>query len=636
MAKKKTQLDRFAGLSWQDLEEWAGSKIVSRGKNYQRQGLVSELARTDGGGLVAWVDGTERYATRVDIGEDGLPESICSCPYEFDCKHAVAAVLEYLKRVDNNKDIPKATPDDDRLRLLEEEDRNDEPDEDDEYALPEDMLRDIDSVLKGKTKAQLTDLIHEIADRHPKIARDLVDRSNLSAGNTKALVKNLRQEIRDIADEPGWQNYWQGEGYTPDYSGIRKKLAALLKAGHSDEVLAVGRELVTTGNDHVGMSDDEGETHGEIADCMPLIVEALDRSALEHADKLIWALDAVLEDQYELCEAFAEYLHRDHPATAWSTVADRLLSRLKSFKPKKRMDEFSRNYERNHLSDWAIHALEQAGREEEIIPHCEAEAKRTGRYNRLVERLMAARRFQDAERWIHEGIRVTKGKCPGISGALRDKLLEIRTIEKNWPVVAAIQVEEFVRYPSHKAFADCKKSSDRAKAWSEVRERLLAYLEKGILPWKQRGWPLQESGLDEPEPERKNRYPMADKLIGIAILEKRPEQVLHWYDQILRKGFGRYGVNDDDVAAAVQSHAPERAVNIWKSKAERLIAQVKPKAYREAAKYLRKAGLVMEQQKKSKQWSQYLQGIRQQHARKIRLIEILDGLAGKPIVKKRG
>jgi uncharacterized Zn finger protein len=129
---------------------------------------------------------------------------------------------------------------------------------------------------------------------------------------------------------------------------------------------------------------------------------------------------------------------------------------------------------------------------------------------------------------------------------------------------------------------------------------------------------------------------MADKLIAIAILEKKPDQVLHWYDQIPRKGFGRYGVNDDEVAAAVQSHAPERAVDIWKSKAERLIAQVKPKAYREAAKYLRKAGLVMEQQKKSKQWSQYLQGLRQQHARKIRLIEILDGLAGKPIVKKRG
>ncbi|MGD9352060.1 MAG: SWIM zinc finger family protein [Desulfobacterales bacterium] len=636
MPKKKTQPDRFVDLSWNDFEEWAGSKIVSRGKNYQRQGLVSELAQTDDGSLIAWVEGSERYATRVDMGDDGLPESICTCPYEVDCKHAVAVILEYLKRVDSNKDIPKAIPNDDRLKLLEDEDWDDEPEDDDEYVLPEDMQKDIDGFLKGKTKAQLIELIQEFARRHPKIAQDLVDRRHLSVGNTKALVKNLRQEIRDIADEPGWQNYWQGEGYTPDYSGIRKKLSALLAAGHPDEVLAVGRELVTTGNDHVGMSDDEGETHMEIADCMPVIVEALNRSSLEHADKLIWALDAVLEDQYELCEAFAEYLHRDHPATVWSTVADRLLSRLKSFKPTKGMDEFSRNYERERLSDWTIHALERASRKDEVIPLCEAEAKRTGSYLRLVDRLMAARRYQDAERWILTGIQNTKGKWSGSANRLRDKLMEIRIKERNWSAVAAIQADEFVRYPSRKAFSDCKKTSGRVKAWSDVRESLLRYLEKGILPWKQRGWPLPDSGLDKPEPERKDRYPMADKLIAIAILEKKPDQVLHWYDQILRKGFGWYGVNDDEVAASVQSYAPERAVDIWKNKAERLIAQVKPKAYREAAKYLRKAGLVMERQKKSKQWDEYLQGLRQQHARKIRLMEILDGLKGKPILKKRG
>jgi len=636
MPKKKNQLDRFADLTWYDFEEWAGSKIVSRGKNYQRQRRVSDLAATDDGSLVAWVDGTKRYATRVVMGDDGLPESICTCPFEFDCKHGVAVAIEYLKRVENSKRVPRVKLDDDRLKLLEDEDWDDEPDDDDEYALTEDMQKDIDGFLKGKTKAQLIDLIHEIARQHPKIAQDIVDRRHLSVGNTKALVKNLRQEIRDIAEEPGWQNYWQGEGYTPDYSGIRKKLAALLAAGHPDEVLAVGRELVTTGTQQVEMSDDEGETLREIADCMPVIVAALDRSSLEHANKLIWALDALLEDQYELCEAFAEYLHRKHPAPAWSSLADQLLSRLKALKPARGTDEFSRNYKRDRLSDWVIHALEQAGRKDEIIPLCEFEAKRTGSYLRLVDRLIASRRYQDAERWILTGIQNTRGKWSGIASRLRDKLMEIRINEKSWPAVAAIQAEEFVRYPSRKAFSDCKKSSGKAKAWSLVRESLLNYLEKGELPWKLKGWPLPASGLDKPEPGRWDRYPMADKLIGIAILEKKPDQVLHWYDQILRKGFGLYGVNDDEVAVAVQSHAPDRAVDIWKNKAERLIAQVKPKAYREAAKYLRKAGLVMERQKKSKQWDQYLQDLRQQHARKIRLMEILDGLKGKPILKKRG
>jgi uncharacterized Zn finger protein len=220
MPKKKTRLDRFSDLTWNDMEAWAGGKIVSRGKSYQRQGRVSDLAVTDDGSLIAWVDGTERYATRVSMDEEGLPDSICTCPYELDCKHGVAVVIEYLKRVENNRRVPKAKQDDDRLKLLEDEDWHDEPGED-ENAMSEDMRQDVDDFLKGKTKAQLIDLIHDLAGQYPEMARDLSDRKQLISGNIITLVTRLRKEIHDLGNEPGWQNYWNGEGYTPDYSGIR-------------------------------------------------------------------------------------------------------------------------------------------------------------------------------------------------------------------------------------------------------------------------------------------------------------------------------------------------------------------------------------------------------------------------------
>ena len=604
------------------------------GKSYQRQGLVSDLAITDDGSLIAWVAGSQRYATKVVMDEDSLPDSICTCPYELDCKHGVAVVIEYLKRIENNQRVPKAKQDDDRLELWDDEDWEDEP-TDDENTMSEDIQSEIDHFLKGKTKAQLIDLVHELAQQHSEIAQDLVDRRQLISGNTEALVTRLRREIRDIGDEPGWQNYWQGEGYTPDYSGIRKKLETLLKAGHADEVLTLGRELVTIGIRQVEESHDEGETAMEIADSMPVIVKALDLSSLDSADKLNWALDAVLKDQFEVCETFAEYLHRRHPKSVWHALADRLLTGLNELKGAKGADDFNRNYARDRLSDWAIHALERADRKDEIIPLCEVEAKRTSSYDRLVKRLVAARRYQDAERWIQEGIRATKEKWPGIAGSLREKLREIRTLEKNWPAVAAMLAEEFVRGPSRKAFTDCKKASGRVKAWPKVREYLLRYLEKGELPWKQKGWPLPESGLDRPDADQRNRFPMVDDLIDIAILEKKPDQVLHWYDQLPKKRFGWHGVDEDEIAAAVQTHAPDRAVAIWKKKAERLIAQVKPSAYQEAVKYLHKAGSVMARQKNQKQWDQYLQNLREQHARKRRLMETLDGLDGKPIVKNR-
>jgi uncharacterized Zn finger protein len=62
--------------------------------------------------------------------DDGLPDSICTCPYEFDCKHGVAVVLEYLERIEGGERVPKAHKDDERLRLLEDEGWDDEADED--------------------------------------------------------------------------------------------------------------------------------------------------------------------------------------------------------------------------------------------------------------------------------------------------------------------------------------------------------------------------------------------------------------------------------------------------------------------------------------------------------------------------
>jgi uncharacterized Zn finger protein len=111
--------------------------------------------------------------------------------------------------------------------------------------------------------------------------------------------------------------------------------------------------------------------------------------------------------------------------------------------------------------------------------------------------------------------------------------------------------------------------------------------------------------------------------------------VLKWYDRRPKGHFGWLGVDEDAIANAVQAHAPDRAVAVWKNKAERLIAQVKPQAYQEAAKYLRKAGEVMARQNKQAQWDQNLSSLRATHARKRCLIEILDGLDGKPIMKKR-
>jgi len=597
----------------------------------------------DSGRLLAWVDGTHRYATQVKIDEEGLPTSICTCPYGYDCKHGVAVVLEYLEQIRKDQRIPKAAKNDERLLLFDknrrEDDIDDIEDEDDYYDEESSLTKRVESeisfYLDGKTKSQLSELIFELAGKFPQIAQELTDRKQLASGNVKSLINRLKKEIREISSEPGWQNYWQHEGYTPDYSEIRVKLETLLKAGHADEVLKLGKELIELANQQIEESHDEGETTTEIEKCMPVIVKALEQSSMAEADKLRWAVDVVLKDDYDVFNAFGEYLDHPHAKADWNTLADQLLKQLGKMKHTGIKDDFHRNYARDRLSNWIIHALEYAGRGEEIIPLCEAEAQKTGSYTRLVEYLISEKRYSDAEHWIREGIRKTEKELPGIASDLRGRLKEIRISQKDWIAVATMQTEEFVRYPSEKTYLECQKTNAKTKTWPKVREHLLTYLEKGKLPWQQKGWPLGTSNQTKPDASFRNTFPMVNVLIEIAISEKKPERVLLWYDRLQNTRRGHITVGDDRIAAAIEDCAPERSVSIWKTIAEGLIHQTKPSAYEQAASYLRKVERIMKRQKKQSQWNQYLNELKSRHARKRRFIEILDQSNSLPIISRK-
>jgi len=82
----------FTTLSWNDLEQWAGSVILERGRSYRHR--VHDLGVTNENNLVAIVAGSEPYITRVWLDDDG-PEHECSCPYWGPCKHAVAVITGF-------------------------------------------------------------------------------------------------------------------------------------------------------------------------------------------------------------------------------------------------------------------------------------------------------------------------------------------------------------------------------------------------------------------------------------------------------------------------------------------------------------------------------------------------------------
>ena len=134
MNRKISKADLLKQLTWDDLEQWAGSRVLSRGQSYQRSHRVKELVQTQTGALIAWVHGGQRYATEVDF-EHGELISVCTCPYGNNCKHAVAVVLEYLDCLKKNLEIPQITGQDKRIALLQGMDEEDWEDEDEEGEL---------------------------------------------------------------------------------------------------------------------------------------------------------------------------------------------------------------------------------------------------------------------------------------------------------------------------------------------------------------------------------------------------------------------------------------------------------------------------------------------------------------------
>jgi uncharacterized Zn finger protein len=90
----------------------------------------------------------------------------------------------------------------------------------------------------------------------------------------------------------------------------------------------------------------------------------------------------------------------------------------------------------------------------------------------------------------------------------------------------------------------------------------------------------------------------------------------------------------DKAAEAIQVHAPDKAVSIWKNLSEREIARVSPSRYAEARRYLRKMRNALHEHGRDMEQQQYIISLREEHYRKKRLPEMLDGLDEKPILEK--
>ena len=653
---------KFANLAWQDLEDWAGTRVVGRGKGYK--GEVEDLSVTENGFLLAWVHGSRKYATKVGFNDNGKLSSICSCPYGSSCKHAVAMILVFLDTVKKGETLPVADSDDRRELLakggsgddddFEFSDLDDDDDlegEEDEYGDDEEenepekkpaikqkinKKSPLKDYLGGLDKGELVKLAMELAQKNPDVHEDLSTRIRFKAGDYDKLAKGIRREIESVSSEPSYSNHWSDDSDTPDYSKIENKLRRLLDAGKADEVVSLGEYLMEKGTEQIGMSDDEGELGCEITKCMVVVFDALAKTSMPVWERLLWEIDRELSDEYSILDGIKIPVSGNGASKDdWSKVADELAKRLPPVKPaidKTSGCDFKNKYAREKIMRWLIIALNAAGREAEVIPLLQREAPVTGCYENLVDSLISVGKIDEAEKYAREGFARTIGNLRGISWGLVERLQKIALKRKDSLLSLSYLAIKFFDSPGLSKFLEIEKPANASGLWKEIREALLYFLETGNHPESVsaskvnvKDWPLPSTGLEMPKDKPGfKRFPDFSTLIDIAIEEKRNDDAIRLYQQGGSSSNRYWGGDSAKVADAVKLTHPDFSLKAWRKLAEQSISTGNPRGYELAIPYLNRIKSLYGDLKRTDEWNKYLAELYETNKRRPRMKEVLD------------
>lgn len=647
MPSESKNIDQFKELKWSDLQDWAGEKATAKGIKYQEEERVKDIKRTSEDSLVARVEGTIEYFTEVSM-ENGKLSSICTCPVEHDCKHGVAAVLEYLERIEQGEEVSVIAEEDPLIAKARRGYTGYETSgtfDADESSSP--ILREY---LKQLEKSELIEILVAFAQKDAKLGRYLRDRQNLASENIEGIIGGIYSELEELWRETKGYDYWSYEGENElDFSDLQIRLESLLDSGHPEELLDIGKELMEK-YEGIEEYDEEGEIGTEISGCMDVVFKALSQSSLPAHKKMLYALDIELKDNYSILNDHT-FWKEDYTKEEWKLYVEALKVRMQEAE-RTENTLYDSSWDWDYVVDRLIDALGKAGLSEEIIPTCELEAEKSGNYVRLIKLLLDSGQKEKAEEWIYRGIKETGEYESGTAHQLRQIFLGIKEKEGNWLSVTAIETEEFFRYPHLASYIRMQEAAAKTGKWQEIRETALQYLIEGKLPEgklpasKARSTEetsilpeiLPKTGLPDIGSKKQIKPPVLDLLIKIAIQEKDPDEVVHWYEELQKnKGEGekyRNSVSEKEIANILKDKYPEIAIEIWKKLADKLISETKVDSYQAASVHIRKVKETLKAIEKGTEWEAYLREIRESNKRKRKLIEILDMMGEDRIIRE--
>ena len=502
----------------ESLFAWTDPKMVGRAYGYLEK--VEGLSFIEGQGVVAKVQGTEVYYTRVFSDETGNLEAECSCPVAKRCKHSVAAILECARRIAAGEEIKSGGVADGlwieaQAAFAASNERWDE--------------------IRQKAEERLLAKKAEEKRKEEDLA-EITRREEEWFSNFKAKVVFLENELHQFCREDGRVDC------------IIEKSEELLSWVEDEEIYRCPYDL--------------GDVFKSIESTMTEVVSALIRNGNSVADIIVWAVRlSYCYSGYYLPDAISGFLDSRENEYAkpevWREVAERLQRRVDGFtQDEAGKGEFSLMA---HYVNYIVKAWNRAGSEVNAAEYTVKYVSRVGNWKETVELLNRHSMYDEAIRVARAGIKASRYNSEygnDYMQLMQEPLAEAFSGKGDHAKAAAILAELFLGwigcYEYHrtvKLFYKILGEAEKAGVRKEVEQALLQALKTGVNPKPLQEWKVEAEPDEEDYPWRRRPkrvtyraydalpvdppWPLPRANEGILLCESRWDTMWDWcqFDQ---------------------------------------------------------------------------------------------------------
>jgi uncharacterized Zn finger protein len=576
--EKEHQVTNLPQLSKSDVRSWTDQGSFVRGTSYFDQGRILN-PRLQGRTLKARCLGSapQPYSVEITLADAGVAAGHCSCPVGAGghCKHAVALLLTWLD-------------DSDAFLKVEE----------------------VQTVLEGRSKAELIELIQRMIARYPDLETLLElpvvgEIGEVPPVNAELIRRQAESAFYDI--DPGdWNALHRAAQELDGLVDLGVDYAAR-ESWH--DAATIYRIVVDETLESFGMMDgEEGELIGVVDRCVSGLGACLEgtsdpaqREVLLRAlfDVYHWDVDfGGIDMGHEATDSLLEGTSAEEKALVAHWVRDALPSG----------GSWSEGWRREMHGGFLLQLEADRLDDEAYLRIC----RETGRLVDLVDRLLALDRVEEAATEVRRAGDYDLLQAAGVlvahdQGGLAERLVRERMPHSQDTRLPAWLTDRAV------ARGDLAEALRLAEMLFWQRPRVEGYQEVKDLARSLHTWPALRITLLA-RLAQEEQYAL---LTAIHLAEGEIDAALASLEQVRQQRWGEWGSRSlsVEVARAAEETRPQAAIGLYMQQVERLIGARGRGNYAEAASYLQRVRDLLDRLGEAHGWQALIAALREHHRR---------------------